>query len=404
MIYSRHLFYGVFTLVSASLSGSCPSTTPWSAPVKLSTTGDLTSNVFSAGNGAGFMVVWVDGANNAHYSFSSDGVAWASGLVTAAEGDVASNSDVFVAANATGFMVTWIDNSNNGWSSFSANNGASWSAALRINPNSLPLNDTSDVYVSGGSGGFVAAMIGNDDNAYVSFSTGTTAWSALKQVTDDSSVTAANQNSQTGRGFVSAVVAGNSCMLAWLNDLDPIYSAYFSSINPFSSTTPLPIVSVGFYESAAIVAALNGYFMVASRANVGPGTVYFSVATIPSNWATFSLFLQEDTDPAAGPWIASNQSGFMASWTDAGPGNPTWTFTSNNGFNFTPVCSILATPSTTIAGPVGLSANTRGFIATWLDTNDENAYVSFFATPLSSSSTAGTNFVALLEQKYGPIL
>ena len=40
--------------------------------------------------------------------------------------------------------------------------------------------------------------------------------------------------------------------------------------------------------------------------------------------------------------------------SQAVPGTPVWTFTSNNGFNFTSVCSILSTTSTTIGGPIGL--------------------------------------------------
>ena len=178
-------------------------TTPWSTPVNLSNSGNITSNIFSAATSAGFMAVWADSSNNAHYSFSSDGVSWQSGLVTPAQGNVASSSDVFVAGNATGFIVTWMDSSNNAWSSFSTNNGISWSAAIQINPNTLSLNSNSDVYVGGGSSGFVATMIGADNNAYVSFSTGTAAWSSPAQVTTDDSVYNQNWNSQTTRGFVS---------------------------------------------------------------------------------------------------------------------------------------------------------------------------------------------------------
>ena len=377
----------VLSLISSRLNAmSCPATTPWTTPVKLSNSGDITSNIFSAATAAGFMAVWADGSNNAHYSFSPDGITWQTGLVTSAEGDVASSSDVFVAGNDAGFMVTWIDSSNNGWSSFSTNNGSSWSGAIQINPNTLSLDSNSDVYVGGGTGGFVAAMIGDDLNAYVSFSTGTAAWSAPTQVTFDGSVYNQNQNSQTSRGFVSVAVAGNSCMLSWLTNTFPTYSAYFESINPFSSTTVYPIVNVGFLESASILAELNGYFMAVVRANAGSaGQTYFSTATTPSNWATFSAFAPNPDNPDAGPWVAANSAGFMVTWivgdSENNPGSPMWTFSNNNGFNFTPVCSILATESTTIGGPVGLSANSQGFVATWLDSNDSNAYASFYSGP-----------------------
>ena len=66
-------------------------------------------------------------------------------------------------------------------------------------------------------------------------------------------------------------------------------------------------------------------------------------------------------------------------------------------------CSILQTPSTTIGGPVALSANARGFVATWFDYNDYNGYASFYFTPLSAAS-ASNQFVGLLQQKYGPLL
>ena len=187
-----------------------------------------------------------------------------------------STSDLFVAGNDTGFMVTWMDSANNGWSSFSADNGNIWSVANQIN-GGLALDDNTDLYVAGGSAGFVATMIGSDLNAYVSFSTGIAAWSTPVAVTTDSSVYP-YQNPNTGpsgRGFVSVAVVGNSCMLAWLNSSFPTYSAYFSSINPFSSTTVYPIVNVGFLESTPVLAALNGYFMAAVLANASGGQHIF---------------------------------------------------------------------------------------------------------------------------------
>jgi hypothetical protein len=192
-------------------------------------------------------------------------------------------------------------------------------------------------------------------------------------------------------------------MISWLTDLLSTYSAFFSSINPFSSTTLYPIINIGFVESASILAELNGYFMAVARVNQNSGQTYFATATIPSNWGLFSAFTTNPTNPAAGPWVAANQAGFMSTWIDGGnPGTPVWTLSTNNGFNFTPVCSILATESTTIGGPVGLSANSTGFVATWLDGNDSNAYASFYYTPVSNG--AGNLFVGLLEQKYGPVL
>jgi hypothetical protein len=249
-------------------------------------------------------------------------------------------------------------------------------------------------------------MIGNDENAYISFSTGTAAWSAPAQVSIGA-IYNQNPNSQTTRGFVGVAVVGNSCMVTWITQLLSIDSAFFSSISPFSSTTVQPIVPVGFFESVPIVTARDGYFMTATRANESSdGVTIFSVATIATNWAVFSLLLNSPDNPDAGPWVAANQNGFMSVWvvgaSQGSPGTPMWTFTRNNGFNFTPVCSILSTPSTMIGGPVGLSANTRGFVATWLDGNDSNAYASFFVTPIST--TSGNQFVSLLEQKYGPLL
>lgn len=382
---------------------SCPSVTPWSTPINLSNSGIVTSGIFSAGTSAGFMAVWADSSNNAHYSFSSNGSTWQTGLITPAQGDVSSGSNVFIAGNATGFIVTWVDNSNNAWSCFSINNGSSWSAKIQINP-TLVLASSSDVYVSGGSSGFVAAMIDSNNNAWVSFSVGTAAWSSPVQVTTDSSVT----NGLIPRQYVSVAINGNSCMLTWLNNLDVTYSAYFESINPFEPTpvTNYPILSVGFFESVPIVAAMNGYFMAVARANVGLGQTYTSVATTPSNWATFSVVAPNPSDPDAGPWVAANSTGFMSTWvvgsSEGSPGSPMWTFSNNNGFNWTPVCSILSTTSTTIGGPVGLSANYQGFVATWLDSNDANAYASLYSIP--TSTPLNNVFVTLLQQKYGPLL
>lgn len=397
--YFKRFLYIVLPLILSRINSACPEITPWSAPVNISNSGIVTSNVFSAGTPTGFMAVWADSANNAHYSFSPDGVTWHTGLISPAEGDVAPSSDIFVAGNSTGFLVTWIDSANNGWSSFSANNGTYWSDAIQINPNTLPLNSNSDTYVGGGSSGFVATMIGADNNAYVSFSTGTEPWGTPAQVTSDGSVFSVNQNSQTGRGFVSVAVAGNSCMIAWLNNLFPIYSAYFSSINPFSSTTPYPILAVGFFESVPLIAELNGYFMATARANEGSGVSIFSTATIPSNWGVFSIFTSPIT-PQAGPWVTANRTGFMSAWVVNG--SPMWQFSSNNGFNWTPLCSILQNTSTTIVGPVGIGSNAQGFVAAWLDSLDSNAYISLYATP--TVSPTNNLFVTLMQQKYGPLL
>lgn len=387
IILKNTIMFSVLSILAVPVQASCPATTPWTDPVNLSISGGVTSNIFSAASSAGFMAVWADSSNRAHYSFSADGQSWSQGLVSAAASNVASNSDVFVGANADGFVVTWIDSSNNGWSSFSADQGASWSTAIRINPNSLSLNANSDVFVNGGSEGFVAAMIGSDNNAYVSYSNGIDAWSAPAQVTTDGSVYDQNWNSKTNRGFVTVKVVGQTAMVTWWNNLFPTYSAFFETINPFSSTTPYPILSVGFFESVPSVDELNGYYMVVSRANVNDGQTYFSVATHVPSWATFAPFATNPRNPDAGPWVAANQAGFISAWVvgenQNDPGTPVWTFSANNGFDWTPVCSILAAPSSTIGGPVGLSANNHGFVATWLDSNDSNAYASFYFTPAS---------------------
>lgn len=395
-------------LSSPSLNASCPTTTPWSDAVQLTVSADISSNIFSAGTSAGFMAVWADSSNNAHYSFSANGIAWQDGSITSATGNVATNSDVFVAGNSSGFMAAWMDSSNDAWSSFTTDNGATWSTAIKIN-GSTALYSDSDVYVSGGTEGFVAALVGNDRNPYVSFSTGTSAWSSLAHVSTSSgsNVYTTNLNSKTGRTFVSAAVSGNSCMISWLSQDFPTYSAYFESINPLSSATAAPIINVGFAESASILATLNGYFMAVARTNSGPsGETYFSTATTASNWGTFSAFAPNPSNPLAGPWVAANHAGFMATWiVGAGtndPGTPIWTLSANYGFNWTSQCSILQTESTTILGPVGLSANDQGFVATWLDGNDSNAYAAFYYTPVTNSS--GNAFVGLLQTKYGPLL
>ncbi len=409
MVHSEYLsnLLVAFCFFSSLLDAACAPTTPWAVPVNISNSGNITSNIFSAATPAGFMAVWADSSNNANYSFSPDGITWHGGLVGPAQGEVASSSDVFVAGNSVGFIVTWIDSSNNGWSSFSADSGTTWSGKLQINPNTLALNSNSDVFVGGSSAGFVAAMIGADDNAYVAFSTGTSAWSTPAQVTNDGSVYNQNWNSQTTRGFVCVALAGNSCMLSWITQTLATVSAYFGSINPFSSTTAYPIVAVGFFESVPIVAEQNGYFMTAARANEGSGVTIFATATIPSNWGVFSLLTSSPANPDAGPWVAANHAGFMSTWvvgaSQGSPGSPVWTLSNNNGFNWAPVCSILSLTSTTIGGPVGLSANTQGFIATWLDSNDANAYATFYATPAPTPPPA-TPFVTLLQQKYGPLL
>ncbi len=386
------------SLANTILSGA----TPWSAPVALSNTGLVTSNVFSAATNAGYMAVWAQGTN-AYYSFSTDGASWHTGAITSATADVVNPSDVFVAGNNNGFIVTWIDASNNGWSSFTSNNGQNWSAKIKIN-GSLTLDSNSDVFVAGGASGFVATMIDNNSNAYISFSNGTTVWSTPLQITNDGSVSNINLNSKTGNGFISATISKNSCMLSWLNGTtDETDGAYLTSINPFLPATPTvyPIIHIGFLNTVPVSTVLNGYFMSVVRANTTPNQTYFSTATTPTNWATFSCFAPNPTNLDAGPWVAANQNGFICIWTNNG--NPVWTLSTNNGFNWTTATPILVGPSTsaTIFAPIGLSANGKGFIATWLDTADSNAYATFYATP----PTVGDNiFVNLLQQKYNPIL
>ena len=400
MIQSALLKRFLFLTISiiASFSTLLCASAPWTTPAQLTTAGNITSNVFSSATSAGFMAVWADAANNGHYSFSNDGVTWKTGSITSAAGNVASTSDIFVAGNSTGFMVTWMDGANNAWSSLSTNNGTTWSAPNSVN-HTLTLDGNSDVYVSAGPTGFVATMIGTDRNAYINFSTGTAAWNAIPtQITNDGAVYNENWNSETTRGFVSVVVAGTTCMVTWITTPLTTSSAYFSSINPFSSTTVYSIMNVGFFESVPIGTVLNGYFMTVARANQNGGIDIFAAATTPANWGVFSLLTgPSDPNGAGGPWVAANQIGFMS--TSIIGGSPMWTLSTNNGFNWTSSASILATPSTTIVGPVGVSANSKGFVATWLDSVDSNAYASFYLSPPTNNL-----FDILLEQKYGSLL
>ncbi len=380
----KSFLFIVLFLLAARLDGMCPTTTPWTTPAQLTDSGIVISDVVSAATSAGFMVVWVDSSNSANYSFSTDGSTWQSGLITPAAGDVGSNVDVFVAGNANGFLATWVDGYGNAWSTFTANNGNTWSTALQINPHTAPLLAGSSVYVAGGKSGFVATMIGNDQNLYVSFSTRTAAWSSPTQVTFDGSVFNINGSPKQ---YVSAVVVGNSCMLTWIVNGDQTNSAYFESINPFSPNpvTINPIVGVGEFETVPTVAQLNGYFVAAALANVNGGATLFSIGTNSANWSTASLFTSTPPFPypisgstSFAPWITANQTGFMSTWNVNG--NPIWLLSADNGFDWTPQCSILATPSATVFAPVALSANSEGFMATWVDTYDLNAYASFYAT------------------------
>jgi hypothetical protein len=383
MTLKRSSFLFLFLLMPSLIQAmSCPTTSPWSAPIQLSTSNDLTSGAFSAATAAGFMAVWADGANNAVYSFSTDGLTWQSGLISPAQGNVVSGSNVFIAGNATGFLVSWVDSSANGWSTFTADNGSSWSTALQINPMSVPaltpLNATVDVYLSAGSSGFIATMIGNDNNVYASFSTGTSAWSnAPIQATNDGSV----NYPFVPRQYVSAVVVDNSCMLTWATTPYSTAAAYIESINPLSSSTTSYFVNgIGYSQSEPIIAALNGYFLITVNANVSGGAVLTSIGTNAANFATPYVFAAGAPPPPLtnnAPWIAVNKAGFVSTWSAGG--DAAWAITTNNGFDWTPQCSILSSPSSSIFSPIALSANDQGyFVATWIDSNDNNAYTSFY--------------------------
>ncbi len=70
---------------------------------------------------------------------------------------------------------------------------------------------------------------------------------------------------------------------------------------------------------------MNGYFMAVTRANVGiAGQTYFSVATTPSNWATFSIVAPNPSDTDAGPWVAANHAGFMSTWIVGSQSRQSW--------------------------------------------------------------------------------
>lgn len=412
MRIQRFLFL-MMVLIASKIDAMCPATTPWTTPVQLTNTPNVANAIFSAATSAGYMAVWTDTLQNANYSFSSDGITWQGGVISPAAGQVVSN--VFVAANETGFLVSWVDSAKDGWTSFSADNGTTWSSAQKVNPNTsalTPMNNTADVYVSGGQSGFIATMIGNDNNAYASFSTGTSAWSAVPtQITFDGLV----NYTLVSRQYVSSVIVGNSCMFAWTLNAYQTAAAFIESINPLSNASSVsPIANIGYMQSIPILAQLNGYFLAIANGNISGGISLVSIATNSTNWATAYILAPSAPPPPLidtgnAPWIAANQTGFMSSAIASG--NAVWRFTANNGFDWTPQCSILAAPSSSISGSVGLSANSRGFIATWYDSSDANAYVSFYATPTPPTPPAppivsdpAILFVELLQQKYGPLL
>lgn len=393
----KSFLFFVLTLSSAKIFTSCPDTTPWSTPVNLSNTGQVRSITISAGTSAGFMTTWRN--NSAAESvFSSNGTTWGSPQSIVGSGV---NSDVWVAGNSNGFVATW-GNGSNGFSKFY--NGSSWGSLEQVASNMF--SDT-DVAIAGSDAGFVAAWIGNDNNAYASYSDGTSGWLVSPvQITNDGLVST-SPGLNYGRPFISVAVVGSTAMVVWTKTNGNTYSAFFSSINPLSSSPSINPVLIGRgVATPAVVAGTSaGYMAVALTSG------HETYASFSSNSGSTWNSVQVYANPYDTPWVSGNGAGFMSTWISNTVGyaqaSPVWAFSSDNGVDWTSACSILASLSTSVLGPVAVSGTNAGFVATWTDGADLNAYASFtnqFVPPPTPSFVSSSSFVNVLLQKYGPLL
>jgi hypothetical protein len=93
------------------------------------------------GNGKFVAVGGAGGANNYHFSYSTDGVTWTSVATNMAAG--AANTPRAVGFNGTAFMVCtdWNDTSNNGTAFSSSTDGVTWNTAWQYGGVSTPGNN-----------------------------------------------------------------------------------------------------------------------------------------------------------------------------------------------------------------------------------------------------------------------
>ncbi len=88
-------------------------------------------------------------------------------------------------------------------------------------------------------------------------------------------------------------------------------------------------------------------------------------------------------------WVSGNQTGFMATWIgdDIGPanGSPFWSFSKDNGNTWSTAQLITTAPY--LYSPSVVTSNSAGFMATWRNWSDNNAYATFTSNQGTTWST-----------------
>lgn len=147
--------------------------------------------------------------------------------------------------------------------------------------------------------------------------------------------------------------------------------------NPLSPTTPVVIINNGSAFMPVMAANNSDGFITTTIVNSNAFQSSFSTDN-GAIWANATPVLNDTYLPV---WVGSNSAGFMATWIGPDIGfntfNPEWSFSSDDGTDWSSPASIIASPSTTIYSPVVVWGTSTGFMASWADSNDGNAYAAF---------------------------
>lgn len=152
------------------------------------------------------------------------------------------------------------------------------------------------------------------------------------------------------------------------------FIAAHGAANPLSPTSPTPLTDTGTLLSTVVVGGTESGFLVVCNDQSNALTSIFSSDGMSWNSPTVTSI-----PSYTGIWTSGTSAGFMATFIGIPIGYstaaPFGIFTSTQGNTW--INETIIESSATIATPVTVSGTSAGFMATWLDADDANAYWSF---------------------------
>ncbi len=173
--------------------------------------------------------------------------------------------------------------------------------------------------------------------------------------------------------------------------------------NPLSPGAPVQILSPNTTDMPVVVSSNGTGFMTMAVAEIA---LQSSFST--NNGSTWNSISPINENAYLPMWVSGTSAGFMATWIGFDIGyttaSPIWSFSSDGGVTWSPAGSILdGSPSTTIYSPAVVSGTEAGFMVTWRDGADNNAYATFssnngavWSTPINVSNSGTVNSAVLV--------